>query len=450
MTGSARTAAVARAIPDAPRDIVQHFELLRYQRADYHDDMEAAFTMMEAYIVEHQITLVGGMAMDFALRLKNTKLYNEDAIPDYDCLSPTHVLHAYGFANQLCKRGFRGVEVIRALHVTTMRVRINGQYIMDCTYIPTTLQKRLLHLEYRGMKTIHPWHSMLDQMNAIAHPFSRPPTEALMERLAKDNTRFALLYKYYPFDSKNIVLRAARAVPDMITTSTTSTTRDIKKLVPLDDYCVSGYAALAYHLPNPMSRVVDLEQLKFSMPVDEPVHVHTRQIAMLNVAGTRYFHGTMEQARYALLPAGVRVYDVFKRIITVDERDPRFVSYQFLTLSFMSDWLFSGNAHSFHAVKLLVDHAMSTHPHVSIKGYGTRSIEDSFIANIESFRNPAMRTLVPGSYTYREHDPCTKTVEFDYTSKYFQIDGSETTKFEPELQADIELRCGQITTTPRK
>lgn len=418
--------------------IDKKFELLRFNRSNYKDDVVKAFKLMESYIIAQGITLVGGMAMDFALRLKNAKLYADDAIPDYDCLSPTHVHHAFDFANQLCKEGFKGVDVIRALHMTTMRVRFNGQVIMDVTYMPQVIYDKLLRLEYRGMMTIHPWYSMMDQLGSMAHPFTRPPQEALMERLVKDNKRFALMLEYYPLSNKDPTLKGKRTLPPPV-----SVLKPFTMPKAATTNCViSGWCALAYHLSDSkLGKLVDTKTLKFSIPENAVPSLYTTTVdAFTETKGVKFYNPTMELARHAHVN-GLDVYDASKRIITVDSEDARFVSFHFCIWEFMTWWLWRGDQYAFYGAQALVQHALNTTQVMSIASYGTRTLEDSFIFNILAYRNPEMRRMAPVSnYTYGTD--CDIEKKFDYnSSEFFAIDGSETTRFSPVLSADIDLRC---------
>ena len=63
------------------------------------------------------------MAIDYAMRLKGSKLYDDDVLPDYDCYSPNHHYDAYKIAELLMSSGLKNITVINANHTSTMRVR---------------------------------------------------------------------------------------------------------------------------------------------------------------------------------------------------------------------------------------------------------------------------------------------------------------------------------------
>lgn len=419
-------------------DREKQFEKLRFERSDYKEDLLKAFDRMERYLVKYkdELTLVGGQAMDYALRLKNQALYPTGTLPDYDCVCATHVVHAYQFANQLCSEGFKNIRVIRALHVQTMRVYVSGQVIMDCTYMPPVIYERLIRLEYRGISIIHPWYSMMDQLSALSHPYTRPPREALMERCNKDNKRLKMMLDQYPLDSHAIVLKGKRALPNQIQVMKPVA---VKLVGQSQDYVWSGWCAFAYHCGVGSA---DTKTLKFRIPEFAVPSIYTTQIdSFTNTKGVKFYNPTMELTRHAHVN-GVDIWDSSRRIITLDPKNPKFVSYQFLLWEFMARWLWCGDPQAFYAARQMVQHALDKKIELSIEPYGDRTLEDSFIFHIKAFGNPQMLRMAPGNYTYPDDSDCRVSKPFDYgDSEFFIQDGSETQRFVPYMSEDIGVHC---------
>lgn len=163
------------------------------------NDILAALTVVANFLKVNSHVIVGGQAIDFALRLRGTNIYDDDAIPDYDILSPNFHTDAYLLANQLIKHGLQGISVINALHPSTMKVRVNFTTVCDITYIPPNLYKILPTLNYSGFRIIHPSYQYIDQHRSLSHPYEGAPFITILHRLEKDMKRYDLLYSKYPF-----------------------------------------------------------------------------------------------------------------------------------------------------------------------------------------------------------------------------------------------------------
>jgi hypothetical protein len=71
------------------------------------NDLEKALHIVKEYIIDNSLMIVGGMAIDLSLRVKDDKLYDEKyQIPDYDIIDPNNVLHANNIGTILCNNNF--------------------------------------------------------------------------------------------------------------------------------------------------------------------------------------------------------------------------------------------------------------------------------------------------------------------------------------------------------
>ncbi len=182
-------------------------DILKYKRNRRYGVLDKAFTLAEEFIKTKKLLLVGGMALDFALRLKGTHLYPDNKMPDYDVVTPNFQEIANEFATILCKKSFPGISNIGAMHVTTMKVRVEFEPIMDITYSPPTLYPNIPHLNYKGFIIRHPQHQYMDILHALAYPLDNCPREVIFERLKKDLERAALITQYYPFEKPEFKTR---------------------------------------------------------------------------------------------------------------------------------------------------------------------------------------------------------------------------------------------------
>ena len=195
----------------------------------FYNELHNCYNIVENFIKRNNKILVGGMAIDFALKIKGSYLYSKNKI-DYDFISHNYHVDAYNLGNKLAEK-FDNISVIGALHVSTMRVRYNFMPVADITYVPKILYDRIKIIEYEGFKCVHPHYQMIDQMRSLVYMAENPPRESfLSDRLEKDVKRYTLLHDFYPIDKiKNKKI--------------------VKRLIPysiLQNNCIGGFLALAY------------------------------------------------------------------------------------------------------------------------------------------------------------------------------------------------------------
>lgn len=155
--------------------------------------------IVKQYIIDKQLILKGGLAMDYLLRLKGDKIYDEHQTPDYDFLSYDHVKHAYELGQILCNK-FENVSVVQGFHLTTIRIFVNFESVADITYCPKSIFDRIdTSIHYQGIPLIDTILQQIDQHRALSMPFEHSgPSKVIYSRWKKDMTRYDLLYKYYP------------------------------------------------------------------------------------------------------------------------------------------------------------------------------------------------------------------------------------------------------------
>jgi hypothetical protein len=238
--------------------------------------LSEALDTVKQFIITKKRILTGGMAIDMALRNKGGKLYEDNEVPDYDFFSPEFHIDAYNLGIELSKK-FSGVSVIRALHVSTMKVRINFAVVADISYMPTAVYDKIPTLMYKGFRIVHPHYQMIDQHISLSRPFENPPMETVMARWKKDIQRYDMLVDNYPLDV--IELKEF--------------TDDVQYEISIDtlkDHCVNGYVAALYWIKKAESDGYDLSRKNLSdivgtfnmesiltveMPGDVPFTIYT-------------------------------------------------------------------------------------------------------------------------------------------------------------------------------
>lgn len=166
------------------------------------DDIQLGLSIVKKYVINNSLIIVGGMAIDFALRLKGSKLYDDDVLPDYDFYSTNHHQDAYKISELLLSAGLSNINVINANHTSTMRVRVNFTVVADVTYIPRNIYDILPIMLYKNIKFIHPYYQMIDQHRSLSLPYENSPWEVISHRWKKDAKRYDMLYELYPLKAK--------------------------------------------------------------------------------------------------------------------------------------------------------------------------------------------------------------------------------------------------------
>jgi hypothetical protein len=167
------------------------------------ETIDRALGIVRDFLAERRLLLYGGLGVDYALRRKGKQLYPDGERPDWDMLSSRSVDDAYDLADRLQAEGFRRVDAIRALHVQTMRVRVDFVVVADISFVPQGVLDCIPFLEFddggrqQAVRFIHPHWQHLDQHQAFCFPFRDPPREPIFHRFKKDLDRFNMLAAEY-------------------------------------------------------------------------------------------------------------------------------------------------------------------------------------------------------------------------------------------------------------
>jgi hypothetical protein len=207
------------------------YETITFNHDFQKDIMTKVLDIVKKYIQTNKLILVGGMAIDMAMRSQNSKLYKDNKLPDYDFYSTEHHKDAYRLGSILAK-DFKGVSIINAFHASTMKIRVNFQEAADISYIPPSVFKLIPTINFQGFTVVHPHFQMIDQHRALSLPYEKPPTETVFGRWKKDIVRYDLLSESFP-------LFAEIPTNDPL----------IEYIIPyklVNGQCLSGYPSLLY------------------------------------------------------------------------------------------------------------------------------------------------------------------------------------------------------------
>lgn len=183
----------------------EQFKILAQKRNTDAAMQDRALEIVRNFIIERKLIVFGGLGIDLALRVKGGRIYADEELPDYDCLSPNSVEDAYDLADILHKNGFWNISAIRAIHVQTMRVRTDFISVADVGYAPKDVYESLPFIVWNGMRVIHPNYQRLDMHLSFCYPYDGAPRESVFHRWKKDLKRFNEVEKYYPINSRNTI-----------------------------------------------------------------------------------------------------------------------------------------------------------------------------------------------------------------------------------------------------
>ncbi len=211
--------------------------LLIDKRAD-NKIIRSALATVETYIKKHALVLVGGMAIDLALRSRGGYLYDDNQLPDYDFVTDKYMEHAKKLVVELCKKfPDATVDYINAMHLTTLRVQINFETVADITYMPTSILEKMPTIKTAEFVVVHPWYQIADIHLSLSRPYNNAPNEVINHRWKKDMCRYELLYATFPVNNTELklIFKNIKHVANM--------RRDIKiPLIP--GACYTGITAL--------------------------------------------------------------------------------------------------------------------------------------------------------------------------------------------------------------
>lgn len=176
------------------------FKVLSQKRDVDGPMQDRALEIVREFIIERGLILFGGLAIDYALRLRGSRIYPDDERPDFDVYSPHSVEDAYDLAEKLHAAGFENVGAIRAIHVQTMRVKTDFIFVADIGYMPESVFSTVPFVLFGGMKVLHPDYQRMDLHLAFCFPFSGAPREDVFHRWGKDMRRFNIVNKFYPVE----------------------------------------------------------------------------------------------------------------------------------------------------------------------------------------------------------------------------------------------------------
>lgn len=374
--------------------------------------IKKGLNIVKEFITRKGLILLGGQAIDFALRAKGDKLYNDDQIPDYDFYSPDHYQDAIELGNLLCDNGLENISIIRAFHITTIKVRINFIPVADISYCPKVVFDRVPFINYKGIKVIHPITQMIDQHNSLTYPYKNPQWGGNVTRWEKDITRYAILNNHYKIpESAKKICQYDITLPSKL----------------IKDVCITGYAGHAiydndYSLKKSQITISTYVQefMILTDTIEDTVKLYTKT---LNIKDVKYFNPMLDQFPYhAELQYG-------KWTIYIIDNFGEYVGANYIGELCVSSvhWIFMYylRKEDYASYNLLKESTKNSDT-LATDWYGKYNNPQALDLLRKIFDDSSARKTVPRNLYPDEQ--CDVSGEFDYNSTYFAIDGEQIDK----------------------
>lgn len=320
--------------------IEKNEEQLKWIAQDRNKDKDTilnAQKIVKQFIIDRKLVIFGGLAIDYALRLKGSSIYYDQDLPDYDCVSYKNVDDAYDLGEILTSAGFDNVKVIRAKHVETMRVRVNLITVADIGYIPKKYFDQYKYLKYDQLHILHPDIQRIDLHRAFCYPLNNAPMEDIFHRWEKDLHRFNLYEKFYPIKENKVSAIEKESVFDL----------------PDIEYAFSGFAAYALFRKELLKHVdidnilkIDLEfigkkKVKIILPINESnLHLVTNENTDEMVG--KHYHPILGIIPKSVQDKNVCIYNVnMLSIVKID--NIKVVNIQYLLMWLLFNYNFNDN-----------------------------------------------------------------------------------------------------------
>lgn len=281
----------------------KEYELITINHDPQYNKIVDAIEIVKKFIIDNELIIYGGTAIDYALRLRGDKIYPDDmlSVPDLDFYSPKNVEHSYQLADLLYFAGFKEARAINALHMETMRCDvIDNHFIADISYRPPEIFDKLPYLKYNGMKIIHPDFQRIDLHSSLSFPYDGAPREVIFARWGKDIKRFNKLNKYYPIKI----------------TGETITTREMTVPTSLFKYVLNGFAAYAVIYDN-FSRIMNKLEVEMPKNIVASTFNFTDSVFTIDTLDQKFefVHFNMDKASTELSLTNIKKYEPYANMM---------------------------------------------------------------------------------------------------------------------------------------
>ena len=428
-------------------------DIIKYQHNFFKPMIDEAMNITRDYISKHKLILTGGMAIDLALREKGESIYDDDIRPDYDIISDDNLTHANALAEILCKANLPDINVISAVHITTVKVRIKNEILLDATYIPPICFKKIPYLDINDLRIIHPHYQFIDQRISLSHLLLDTGISLnVFNRLAKDMKRNMILRQMYPIQSNKTNFKTKMiSIPiDLIKIQPSKLNKlHENSFIYTGSTCISGYAAylLIMSLKNPKIKpTIANNHLMIPTPLDIPITLLSCDIPSIehiDLQKSDKYRPLLNLKGVSLRVHDYEIVDTYGEragcnIITIDGIDICVASIDYVLAEFLRDRIYVNEEYYsawYSELSNLCDEMRSIDSESiwwpSLNSYGLDGLPEYKTAIIEYMLDETKRGILKPKSSYPSYPKCMTKGDFDpQTSHYFMIDGSKDNSLE--------------------
>lgn len=425
-------------------------DIVLNQLNHYKPLIDRATQLTVAYVSEHKLILTGGMAIDLALRVKNESIYDDDTLPDYDIISDENLLHANALAEIFCKEGLPDINVINAVHITTVKVRMRNIVFLDATYIPPSTYKQIPYLDVGHLRIMHPHYLFIDQRSSLSQLMVDTGISLnVFNRLSKDVKRNMKLRNLYPIQSTKIKLssRIVRIPIDLIKLDESALIQyDKDAAVYTGPTCISGY--VGYVLMMIQSKKIKNEviitdsYLEISVPDTIPVSLLTCDVESIKsyIKKPTMYRPLVNLKSFTMRDGDIEYIDTYGQrnscnfIELTKDLKVCVASVDYLLMEFLRDRIFiSEEPYSEWYLQLVdvVDQMRELEDSdaiwwPSLNCYGRDNLPEYRMSILEKLMSPEESNALKPKSSYLKAPKCvTKKGFIPEDSHYFQIDGRQ-------------------------
>jgi hypothetical protein len=345
------------------------YKKILFKRNIYTNLMIDALEEVKRYIIKNNHILVGGMAIDLALRSKGSSLYKDNTLADYDFITYNFNNDAYNIA-KILKNKFpdANVDIVNAMHASTLRVFINSQEAADVTYIPESIYNKIPTFQYNGFRVVHPHYQVIDQHVALGLPYVNRFRETILGRWEKDMRRHNLITKVFPIKLSKTDVKDMEEIPLF-------TYKIPMKL--LKGECLGGFAAISYWVNR--AKLID-SNFKLDIDSKHSFSIEKKNILItapslsvysdnfINLSGAfssidnskpRYFDSLLEKTPRSIRIGSIDIYDNLgsRRSAYVDSNGIAYANLQVIMTHMLTEWVINKKIqflYGYHIARLLV------------------------------------------------------------------------------------------------
>lgn len=463
-------------------------ELIFYNHNFLKHHIEQSLIIVKEYIIKNELIIVGGMAIDLALKTVGLNIYDEHDIPDYDVYSYDNLFHSQELVKILCKQNIPDVSMMSAIHNTTIRVKMSGYTVFDCTYVPKNVYDQIPTISSLGFNIIDPNYQKIDQYNSLSFLFDITGVSYnIFHRMQKDIDRNNLLVDNFNVVQNKVLIKLSEKISIPLNWfkgekfDIYDANGLVRKIININDvvdyissdetyietnhdFCLHGVAAYSFYY-NEIKKMVkskeeeelfkqcniaeitiDKKNITFSMPKDMNIVLINNNIKFnesIKLKIKAKFNSMLDIFPIRVVyENNIEVYDLFGRLLSIKIGDidgSKFIisNFTYLLSYFLAKYYFADDTSnrdiylSYYYSMLNLIKIGNSLPifKYTLSTFGEFNYSEPyfyFIKNIKHLYDTKQNSTEKPKASYLSYPDCNSNIEFDYeNSEFFKIDGKQ-------------------------